>query len=643
MKISKVFSLSVIFIIFLSNVYAAPSVSHNASQVTSGFFDPGDFTFQGNLEQTRSGEVSHYLRNTQAGGRRYALVSAGSPGGIGLGKFSIYDATAGVSRLAIDTAGNVGIGSTTPPYKLYVVGDAGWTGSLLTGSVPWARLTTFPGACPAGQYVTAVGGTLTCAASSAGQYDNINWVSSSRLDNSGNPIGTSIISPVPNGWTTSAIQAWIRGLADAYRWRMIWTHGRLLPNQNPIGGSWDGRPCSSNPPPCYYYSETYGTDNPIGGAISGSGTANYVSKFTGATSLGNSVIFDNGNVGIGTITPAEKLDVIGNIHLSGALKSGNLNSINNAASLWALNNEGAVFAGFSDGRAIGIGKNTISEIGMAVSQGVTPQMAVYYTPITNEVRIKAYTGVNGIGFITNPGSGDITRLFIRNTGNIGIGTSAPLDPLGWGSALDVAGGLTASRYHDRQNTGYYADLDVGGNLGGAWTIGGDLTTNSNLILGGTNRWILHTPDDGRSQFYFGYWTGSTWTWPYEFQSNGNLNVNDVWLRSIGRWASSFSDIRLKENVKPLTNVLDRLQNVRGVSFDWNELYDSLGHPNDKRQIGVIAQELEAQFPELVTDAGNESYKSVNYEGLTAVLIEAVKELKAENEELKQRVEALEHK
>ncbi|MFQ5593145.1 MAG: tail fiber domain-containing protein [Anaerolineae bacterium] len=94
---------------------------------------------------------------------------------------------------------------------------------------------------------------------------------------------------------------------------------------------------------------------------------------------------------------------------------------------------------------------------------------------------------------------------------------------------------------------------------------------------------------------------------------------------------SSSDARLKTDITQLTNVLEKLERIRGVSFEWNELYKSLGRSTGHREIGVIAQEIEAVFPELVTTWGDEEYRAVDYGRLTGVLIEAIKELRAEKE------------
>jgi hypothetical protein len=109
-----------------------------------------------------------------------------------------------------------------------------------------------------------------------------------------------------------------------------------------------------------------------------------------------------------------------------------------------------------------------------------------------------------------------------------------------------------------------------------------------------------------------------------------------------------SDIRLKENITPLTSVLEKIERIRGVTFDWNDRYAALGRSTGRREIGVIAQEVEAVFPELVTTWGDESYRVVDYGRLTGVLIEGLKEqqaqirdLRAQNSELKARLEALE--
>ncbi len=90
--------------------------------------------------------------------------------------------------------------------------------------------------------------------------------------------------------------------------------------------------------------------------------------------------------------------------------------------------------------------------------------------------------------------------------------------------------------------------------------------------------------------------------------------------------NSTSDINLKENIKTIENSLNLIDSIRGVSFDWKE--------TGKGSYGVIAQELEEVLPELVS---NGEHKSVNYNGLIGVLIESIKELKKEIEDLKNKV------
>ena len=117
------FLLFVLLSLFLLFGVNAATVSHPASEITPGTFPAGDFTFQGNVELQKNNEVFLNIKNTEASGRQYALVSSGSVGGIGVGKFSVYDKTANASRLTIDSSGNVGIGTASPSKKLDVAGD----------------------------------------------------------------------------------------------------------------------------------------------------------------------------------------------------------------------------------------------------------------------------------------------------------------------------------------------------------------------------------------------------------------------------------------------------------------------------------------------------------------------------------------
>ena len=89
--------------------------------------------------------------------------------------------------------------------------------------------------------------------------------------------------------------------------------------------------------------------------------------------------------------------------------------------------------------------------------------------------------------------------------------------------------------------------------------------------------------------------------------------------------SAPSDQRLKANISTISNALDRVTLLRGVDYTYND--------TGKKSIGVIAQEIEKVFPEVVNE-NTDGYKSVNYGVIVGVLIEAIKELKQEIEELK---------
>jgi len=93
-----------------------------------------------------------------------------------------------------------------------------------------------------------------------------------------------------------------------------------------------------------------------------------------------------------------------------------------------------------------------------------------------------------------------------------------------------------------------------------------------------------------------------------------------------------SDIKLKTNITQLTGSLDKINQIRGVYFDWNEELQPMYKGHD---VGVIAQEIEQILPEVVNNNGK--YKTVNYEKIVPLLIECIKELKAEIQLLKDRL------
>ena len=118
---------------------------------------------------------------------------------------------------------------------------------------------------------------------------------------------------------------------------------------------------------------------------------------------------------------------------------------------------------------------------------------------------------------------------------------------------------------------------------------------------------------------------------FEFQSTGDFHADgNITAYS----ATTASDAKLKTNIKTVENALDKVCALDGVTFDWIK--------DGKESAGVIAQTTEKVFPRAVSEVkelnGDDTRKVVDYNQLSALFIEAIKELKAENAELRAMIE-----
>jgi hypothetical protein len=127
-------------------------------------------------------------------------------------------------------------------------------------------------------------------------------------------------------------------------------------------------------------------------------------------------------------------------------------------------------------------------------------------------------------------------------------------------------------------------------------------------------------------------------------------VNDIYVggevRAVGNIIAYYSDERLKTKLGNIDNAVDKLSQLNGFYYKNNEIAKSFGYIDEKTQLGLSAQEVQSVFPDIINPApfdtidsnggskSGENYLTIDYTRLVPVLVEAIKELKAEIEELK---------
>mgnify|MGYP003348102075 CR=1 FL=1 len=130
-------------------------------------------------------------------------------------------------------------------------------------------------------------------------------------------------------------------------------------------------------------------------------------------------------------------------------------------------------------------------------------------------------------------------------------------------------------------------------------------------------------------------------------ASGNVSVTGN-ITATGSITAFYSDERLKANVQPIENALDKVNKIRGVRYTQNKLAEEFGYNDYNPQVGVIAQEVQAVLPEVVSIApfdmdinGNsksgENYLTVKYEKIVPLLIQAIKEQQSSIDELLQYI------
>jgi len=143
---------------------------------------------------------------------------------------------------------------------------------------------------------------------------------------------------------------------------------------------------------------------------------------------------------------------------------------------------------------------------------------------------------------------------------------------------------------------------------------------------------------------------------YAIQTSGGIYIGGAGTFT-GDVAANTSDIRLKTNIKNIDSPLDKLNKINGVYFNWNELAKKLTDKNtDIREVGFLAQEVQSVLPEIIKMApfdtimdenikdkvtyiskSGENYLTIQYEKIVPLLVEAIKQLKRELDELKCKI------
>ncbi|MCK5833841.1 tail fiber domain-containing protein [bacterium] len=406
-------------------------------------------------------------------------------------------------------------------------------------------------------------------------------------------------------------------------------------------------------------------------------------------------IYHTGNVGIGTTSPATKLHIADNVSGSvfDALTMQNASAIGNSGLRMSFK-IGSVTTGQIDnifypgGNADFIFSTWDNSLGFSEKMRITgtgnvgigtddPEVPLHIESNGHALYIDGASSISttsfqGLGFQYSWGSGEgaimasypsgsgyltfhtttggtmTEKMRITTSGNVGIGTDDP------DYKLHVT--HTVGAHSTTESPTIWAEV-----TDGTYTIKGVLAGQNGYqgVYGETDRPSGHgvygRATGGNCRGINGYagGTGTTNYGVYGYAGGATTNYG-VYCSGSGAYTGSWTDVsdrKFKKNITPMTGILAKVLDLNPVTYEMRtDEYSFMGF-SEGNEYGLIAQELNEVFPELVKHGvhpGAEGGEPVEYEGidyisLTSILVQAVQELKAENDELRARIEALEKK